>query len=99
MPGEIEDGAQAPTTRKITIGGREIDVAEEVGAAAQVERDRLASDYGNRLQALQNYEAQLQAREAQIASANQPPVDDGTPRRPDPKDLELDPAKYARENQ
>src|SRR5262245_38798507 len=100
MPGDIEQTpeAEAPGTRKITIGGREFEVSEDVAAAAQVERDRLANDYGARLQALQNYEAQLRAREDQIAAAQQPAYDSSEPRPPDPKDLELNPEKYAREN-
>jgi len=80
----------AVTTRRVSIGGIDYDVPAALADGLIRERDRAAGEFGSRAQA---YERRL----AELETAAEPETDRG-PKKPDPRDIQYDPEKFAREN-
>ena len=92
-----EPAPRADTTSKVVLGGQEYVVPSDVATALRRERDRIAGEYGSRLQ---QYERRLAAVEAE----NEPEPESRNELSPpdpsllDPASDKYDPARYSREN-
>lgn len=81
------------TTAKVTIGGVDYEVSAALADSLRRDRDRTAGEFGSRVQA---YERRIGALEATAT-----PDDDERStglRAPDPRDMQFDPEKFARDN-
>jgi len=98
-PGDVTPPVTTPpvaapvaTTAKVSIGGVEYEVSAQLADSLRRDRDRVAGEFGSRVQA---YERRIGALEA--AGEPEPEQSSGL-RPPDPRDMQFDPEKFARDN-